>query len=240
MPYTVHLNAVIAMVMSWANLDTPMAPDIQEFMSLLGFLDLQTHTINRATPQNHIWYKYCRGQEGVDGTSGLPYSLLDLLSAVHTTGIEHAFLSWVEPAGAPAQQCVWKATRFAGILSAYKVQQEQASSGVAILATDSPILPGVLVNNILTLIQQCLVFVPSQTSHFKQTLMYPLVMAAAQRSVLSASSKTFICQTIGDLASERNHVLYRGVLRVIREYWQSEEETIECTARRLNIELCLL
>ncbi|KAF2829023.1 hypothetical protein CC86DRAFT_464740 [Ophiobolus disseminans] len=240
MPYTNHLNAIIAMATPEADVNGPLTSDSLEFLSLLGHLDLPTHTINRMTPQNHIWYSYCKDQQGIHTTSGLPYSLIDLLSSVHIPGIEVALVSWNVPNGVPVQQCLWKATRFAGTLSAYHVQRLQQSNDTSATPPSAMIVPEVLVANILTLVQQCVVAIPIESASFKQTLIYPLVMAASQRPCLDGASKSFICQTISQLASERSHFLYRGILRVIRGFWQGEDVTIEATARRLNIELCLL
>lgn len=241
MPYTNHLNAIIAMVMDWSKLDKPIKPDTQEFLSLLGFLDLQSHTLNRMTPQNYLWYKYCRGQQGVHRISGLPYSLMDLLSSIHTPGAEQTLLSWTPPGGAPAQQLLWKATRFAGILSVYEFKAQSSSSPETLSRTmNASLTPQVIVHNMLGLIQQCLIFLPSESGQFKQTLIYPLVMVASQRSVLAGAEKDFICQTIRDLASERNHFAYQGILGVVQEFWKSEDAMIVHTAKRLDVEISLV
>jgi hypothetical protein len=217
--------------------EAPLGPDMLEFASLLGYMDLQTHVLNRLMPPNHVWHTYCRGQTGIHSPSGLPFSLLDLLSSVHLPGTDAALWFWVVPNGAVAQRCVWKATRFAGIISYYRFPGSQDEPAGSSNFTPSP---GVLVRNILAMIQQCLVFVPTESASFKQTMMYPLVMAASRRVDLDRASKSFICQTIEQLASERNHFLYRGILRTVREFWQSQDETIEHSANRLGIELCLL
>jgi hypothetical protein len=243
MPYTNHLNAIINMVKPWIKADPKIAqrPDMQTFLSLLGFLDLQSHTLNRMTRQNYLWYTYCRGQEGIYRISGIPYSLMDLLSSTHTAGAAQALLSWTPPSGVPAQLCLWKATRFAGILSAYEFElQNYLSPNLPSLSINAVLKPQVLVHNILGLIQQCLIFVPSESGQFKQTLIYPLVKAASQRYALTAADKEFICKTIQDLASERNHFAYQGVLGVVQEFWKSTDVSIEDTARRLEVELSML
>lgn len=217
-----------------------MPPEVLEFASLLGFLDLQTHTINRMTPQNYIWFTYCRNQEGIHSVSGLPYSLMDLLSSVHMPGNDSMLLSWQIPDGAPAQQCLWKATRFAAILRTYQVQYAEQIIMFDPLVWNPTLSLEVLVDNIFVLVQQCLAFVPSEAASFKQTLIFPLVMAASQRAILTAPSREFICQTIEQLASERHFFLYQGILRIIRDFWDSEDATFEDSARRLDIELCLL
>jgi hypothetical protein len=240
MPYTNHLNAVIAMTMGWMDPQPPLPPQVLEFLSLLGYLDLQTHTLNRLTPGKLIWYTYCRGQQGIHFTSGLPYSLLDLLSASHMEHIEPILLAWILPPGTTAQQHLWKATRFAGMISTRRIQQGHGSSCSTTTTHVTSISNEALVNNILVSIQQCLEVVTEQSAQFKQTMIYPLVTAAALGNDLSVTSKNFIRVTIHNLASERNHVLYAGILDVINEFWEGEVATIEDTAQRRNVELCLL
>lgn len=266
MPFTTHLNAIIALLSSWNDLSAPPCTDAKmlDFLSLLGFLDLQSHILNRVTPQNYVWYTFCRGQAGVNRVSGLPYSLMDLLAGIHAPGAAHALMGWSPPGGAPAQLLLWKATRFAGILSVYEFEGSRGSgvggsAGSSSASTPSGSLPStvvtpavpdasaealptpqVLVQNILPLIQQCLAFVPESAGSFKQTLIYPLVMAASQRAVLTASEKSFICDTIKGLASERNHFAYQGILGVIREFWASGDRCLEDTAKRLDVEIALL
>jgi hypothetical protein len=240
MPYTNHVNAMLSMFMSCTKLGTPMAPQDFEFLSILGFLDLQTHTLNRMTRESYIWYTYCRGQSGVHWISGLPCSLMDLLSSVHIPGTESALLAWTVPSGTPAQQCLWKATRLAGILSVYRVQHLDRSFDPASWTKSLSLSPLALVNNILALIQQCLTFVPSESPQFKQTIIYPLAMAASRRAELSEPMMDFISRTIQHLGTLQYYWQYSGILRVTRDFWQSENETIEDTARRLDIEVCLL
>src|SRR5690349_9897644 len=117
MPFTVHLHPIISSARDQFPEKAPLKEHTLEFLTLLGFLDLQTHILNRLTPQHHLWDRYCRGQEGVYRVSGLPYSLMDLLSGVHKSGVEDQLAAWTPPDGAPAQHLLWKATRFAGIIS---------------------------------------------------------------------------------------------------------------------------
>lgn len=227
------------MVMVWMDLQPPLASDVLEFLSLLGYLDLQTHTLNRLTPNQYIWYTYCRGQQGIHTTSGLPYSLIDLLSASHLEHIEPALSIWTMPPGTVAQQHLWKATRLAGILSARRSRQMH-SLNYASMEPGVQISNDIIINSIFVSIQQCLDVVTEQSAQFKQTLMYPLVTTAAFGHDLSMSSKDFIRVTIRNLASERNHVLYHGILEAIDDFWQSGDTTIEDTAQRREVELCLL
>ncbi|KAH7069138.1 hypothetical protein BKA63DRAFT_101842 [Paraphoma chrysanthemicola] len=239
MPYTNHLNAVIAMAMAWMNVQCPLAPPVLEFMSLLGYLDLQTHTINRLTPKQYTWYTYCRGQQGIHTTSGLPFSLIDLLSASDVENCEPALLVWPIPPGTMAQQHLWEATRLAGILFARRSRQMPILS-YALLEPVEIISNGAIINSIFVSIQRCIEVVTEQSAQFKQALMFPLVTAASFDYDLSIASKDFIRLTIGNLASERNHVLYKGILEAIDDFWQSGDTTIESTAQRREVELCLL
>ncbi|PVH91731.1 hypothetical protein DM02DRAFT_320578 [Periconia macrospinosa] len=239
LPWSNHLHALFSLIQS--QIDPAVYcrdKKALEFMSALGFLDLPTHTIGRKTMYHQIWHAYCRGQSGVDEVSGLPFSLLDLLSAIGDLEIEGALLSWQPEAGRSAQRCLWEATRFAGVLCVRakraELHQSLPSNSTLGLSTEY------LVESVLSSVKRCLACIPPELSHFKQALLYPLVMAAAQRDVLSEPMKEHICQTIQDLASERNFFHYRGVWRVVCEYWAGADESIESTARRLDIELALV
>jgi hypothetical protein len=240
LPWTNHLHALFSLIQSQIDPAVYCRRDKKalEFISALGFLDLPTHTIGRKTMHHQIWHTYCRGQSGVDKVSGLPFPFLDLLSAVGDHEIEAALLSWQPKAGTSAQTCLWEATRFAGVLcvraKTTELHQSLPLNGTLGLRTEY------LVDSVLSSIRQCLACIPHELSHFKQALLYPLVMAAARRDVLSEPMKKHICQAIQDLASERNFFHYRGVLRVVCEYWAGADESLESTARRLDIEFALV
>jgi hypothetical protein len=230
---------MISLTKARANFDTTNENrDLRKFISLLGFLDLPSHTLNRKTSHQGLWYTYSRGQPGIDPVGGLPFSLLDLLASINIPGIEDAFLSWTKPYGEPTQRCLWEATRFAGILSVFDVSRDRLGHK-AFRSRDERLSAQSLVGNILSYVRQSLACVPPELSHFKQALLYPLVLAASQRDVLGIAARDFICETIQNLASERNFYHYRGVLRVIREHWSSDAEYIEDTVRKMDIELAL-
>jgi hypothetical protein len=242
-----HLNPIISLARDKFPEKSPLKPHTLDFFSTMGYLDLQTHTINRMTPQHYLWDNYCREQKGVFRVSGLPFSLMDLLAAVHKSGVEQQLAAWIPPDGEPAQQLLWKATKFAGIISAYELKSQKYTAAdpefseySQLFTYDHIFKPEVLVSNILSLIHQCMDFVPEEQGQFKQTLIYPLVMAASQRDFITEPEREFVCTTISSLASERNKYAYDGILRVIRAFWDGDDRDIGETASGMNIELALV
>jgi hypothetical protein len=211
--------------------------ELLKFVSTLGFLDLPSHCLNRKTGIRHVWHTYCQGQSGVNEVSALPFSLMDLLSRIDEAGIENALFHWPLPEGELAQRYLWETTRFAAILCAFE-RRKPAEMLISVSGTDMS--RPLLTENILSLIRKCLASVPPELSHFRQALLFPLTMAAAQRDLLDHRAKDFIYRTIHELASERNFYHYEGVLSVVSEFWAGQDDTIEQTIRRMDIELALV
>lgn len=241
LPWTNHLNAMMAVLKSRGELDaiSPEDSECEDFLRALGSLELPSHILNRKTQHYHFWSQYCRGGTGVEEGCGLPCSLIDLLSQLGNPSTTDALLSWQAPEGELAQICSWDATRFAAIIRAFEDSKTDQGLDVATWLMCKGISLQDLVDSVLTCVQECLPRVPPELGHFKQTLLFPLVMAASQRNLLSAEAKDFICQTIQHEASERNYYHYLGVVRIIQAHWANDAETIEETARRMDIELGL-
>jgi hypothetical protein len=146
---------------------------------------------------------------------------------------------WQVPPGDIAQVYSWDATRWAAIVRALEDSKaaNELDIAMSLLAKGVPL--GGLVQLILSSVQQCLLHVSPESDHFKQTLVFPLVMAASQRNHLSIDAKNFISSTVEHLAMEGNYHLRQGVLMVIREHWANDADTIEETARRLDVELAM-
>ncbi|KAJ4303437.1 hypothetical protein N0V90_002331 [Kalmusia sp. IMI 367209] len=241
LPWTSHLNVMMANLKSQGELDyiDPQDECFLELLHALGTTELPTHILNRKTQHHHFWYQYCRGGIGIEEGCGLPCSLLDLLSQLGNPSMTDALLSWQAPEGDLAQIYSWDATRFAAIIRAFEDSKPTQDLDVAAWLMYRGISLQDLVDSVLACIRQCLPSVPPELGHFKQTLLFPLVMAASQRTLLSVEAKDFIYQTLQHEASERNYFHYQGVVRIIQAHWNNDADTIEETARRMDVELCL-
>ncbi|KAK2747758.1 hypothetical protein FQN57_001788 [Myotisia sp. PD_48] len=93
MNWTVHLSGLHSMIQYRSSLKFPnrITSDI---LDTVGFFDLPTHVLGRKSQPLNIWRDYCRGKTGIESQSGIPHSLLDLLSTIAEPGIEAKFWTW--------------------------------------------------------------------------------------------------------------------------------------------------
>jgi hypothetical protein len=213
--------------------------DSREVLIMLASFDLPAYILNRKTPHHRLWAEYNLGLPGIEEESGLPCSLVDLLAQLDDPNTMDALFEWQVPEGDSMQIYSWDATRYAAVVRALEDSKaaRELDTATSLLSRGAS-LSGV-VNLLLSLVQQCLLHALPESNQFKQTLVFPLVMAASQRNHLSVQAKEFICCTIESLAVEANYHLRQGVLRIIQEHWANDADTIEETARILDIELAM-
>jgi hypothetical protein len=213
--------------------------DSRDILTMLASFDLPAYILNRKTPHHRLWAQYNLGLPGTEEESGLPCSLVDLLAQLDDPNTMDALFEWQVPEGNLMQIYSWDATRYAAIVRAledFKAANE-LDTATSLLSRGASL--GDLVHSLISLVQQCLLHAPAESNHFKQTLVFPLVMAASQRNHLSVQAKEFISCTIQSLAVEGNYHLRQGVLKLIREHWANDADTIEETACRLDMELAM-
>lgn len=89
-------------------------------------MDMPTFCIGRRSPSLHLWRRW-RSERSVDEqrifddhdieeTSGLPRSLLDLISCINDPNVEEMLWTWKGHVGEIPQIHLWEAYRFAAIL----------------------------------------------------------------------------------------------------------------------------
>ncbi|EFR04092.1 hypothetical protein MGYG_07099 [Nannizzia gypsea CBS 118893] len=129
MKWTIHLNGLYSMIKCRNALAAP-SPISSEILDSIGFFDLPTHVLGRATKPLHIWRDYCRGKSGIEPNSNIPFDLIDLLSMISQPGIEMQLWTWQWTEGNNGStgrnahppslltRMAWDATRLAGIISA--------------------------------------------------------------------------------------------------------------------------
>lgn len=60
----------------------PAQSERQQYLEILGGLDMDVWIVNRQSPPLHIWANYCQNRQGFEELTGLPRPLLDLISLV--------------------------------------------------------------------------------------------------------------------------------------------------------------
>ncbi|KAL0940438.1 C6 finger domain-containing protein [Colletotrichum truncatum] len=104
------------------------SPLTDQFIEVIGLLDVQHFTLNRFSESLRIWSTCVapRGLTGVQETSGLPYSLLNLICELDLPGSEEKLHSWPgEPCQELIQVHLWEAFRSAAILHCRVIQSRK-------------------------------------------------------------------------------------------------------------------
>ncbi|KLO80296.1 uncharacterized protein LW93_6506 [Fusarium fujikuroi] len=124
-------------------LDDPQRPPVaNHLLEAVGLLDIPFFTLNRITPSLEIWKSYVQPHKhsGIEQTSGIPYSLMNLLANMDSTTIEQDLLQWPGELGDEfAQIHLWEAFRLAGILHSRCLadhQQDQTTPPRANVSTE--------------------------------------------------------------------------------------------------------
>lgn len=94
-------------------------PVARYLFEVVALLDIPCFTINRVTPPLDLWKNYIAptAVDGVEETSGLPYSLITIMADLGSVESEQMLMQWPGHLGDDYIQIhLWEAFRFAGIL----------------------------------------------------------------------------------------------------------------------------
>lgn len=249
LPWTIHLNGVLLLLRNRKPL-FDFNPIESGVIEAIGFLDLPTHTIGRRTPSPCIWHNYCRFKNGIEVVSGLPYNLLDLLSAIEDSDIEARLWSWSYEASNSALQQMWDATRLAAIIHARercrRIQQtaDPALSSGLISSTVSYPSTDVLVHRILTILEDILkVLWDERYNSVWSMILFVLFIAASNGQYLTDSDKMFVDKTwIEAFACDDGPLVsyYRVPLEIVHHIWANNDgKTANQLARARGLEVPL-
>ncbi|KAG6324808.1 hypothetical protein E4U22_007865 [Claviceps purpurea] len=127
--WTMHLHGIYNVSLT-RGLQEPLnsqPPFRKHLIEVLGYLDLPGFAVGRQNPSIGVWRRHCREPgylcrppqvDSVEFVSGLPRSLLDLLSAIDGMEItEEDLWDWPGSPGSLTQCHLWEAYRLSGIIS---------------------------------------------------------------------------------------------------------------------------
>lgn len=248
LPFTIHVDGLAALLERQGAFVDP-GEDTKDLISLVGIFDLQSHILGRQTPAHHIWCNHCRGQSGVEEISGLPCSLLDLLSSIAESDIEQRLIAWTEEPGYPVQTKLWTATCYAGVISAREFRRnhygEERPHHDIVLGdwTNMAPLPGaLLVHEIISAMRAFQQELRTEAVPFKAAALYPLVAAGSLNCDLTPFDREFIRANILHLAGGKpvHHTYYQAIVTVLEEFWvKSYGRSLGQVALDMNLELGL-
>ncbi|RDW70504.1 uncharacterized protein DSM5745_08015 [Aspergillus mulundensis] len=237
----------------------PMTPRdaLTEFLiENIGLLDLPAMTIGRRTPCLEIWFRCVMplGRTGIEPTSGLPRTLLDIYSNIGSPSAETQFTLWTPgKAEIIIQYQYWEAYRLAGIIVARSLfyidtwQGHTSSNGCSNrLALDDDI------ESLICRILACAkaLRTAKEEDPFQNPLYHcilaPLFMAALSAPASSACRDP-AAEEFKNFVDERNHPVDQALWGIVLEVWDRQRERPQCVplslanefAQEMEIELHL-
>lgn len=226
--WTIHLNG-IASIFEQQRLFTYSDGRIKRYTAFVGILNLPIHTLGRKTKARGIWYHHCRFQHGIDSVTGLPYSLIDLLSAIHQPDVAQLLSDWILRQGAVTQQQVWEATRQAALIIVLRLHQPDK-------------LGCTHFQRLLNLLHDLSAEMSNHSSQARQALLFPLFIAGSGPLTVTEFDKTFIVERITQLVdgSLETCPCYNGAVGILAEVGKhGNERSLEQVAQDLGLEQSL-
>jgi hypothetical protein len=236
-PWTIHLDGIAGILQEQGVLDTPPVGEWKELVSLMGVLDLPTHSLGRRGEHLHLWYKHCRNDNGIDESTGFPCSLLHLLASVLEPDVEDRLLQWPGWPGNSMTWITWDATRYAGAIMVREYRKQHD-----LPVNQDPQLVAMSVDRILSNLRELRTSIDRNTLSNSNSLLFPLVAAGSQAECLTSEDRAFIKECIIALSGDSlsNWPCYQAVLTTLETFWASNgQEALDQVTRDLGLELGL-
>ncbi|KAG5932073.1 hypothetical protein E4U53_001494 [Claviceps sorghi] len=278
-PWTVHLHGMYNVLLN-QGLREPLnnhTPYRRHLIEVMAYLDLPGFAVGRLNPSLGVWRQHCREPaylcrppqlDSVEFVSGLPRSLLDLLSAIDGTEIsEEDLWDWPGAPGSLTQCHLWEAYRLAAILSLRNPRLYTPTQTTGdLLSSSSPSVDGssqassgsnkavpastdVVATRIISHIDAiaCAYVVPDSVrdSLLFNAIDYPLFVAGMEADVMNAKPelKTAIKKCFA-VRAEAFKYPSRGMilLEIMEEWWTCArgDRTINDLAASRGLELGIL
>ncbi|KNG86207.1 C6 finger domain protein [Aspergillus nomiae NRRL 13137] len=125
MPWTMHLHGMYGLLQAHGLYGPGERTEFRtHLLEVMGVMDLPTFTVGRSTSLG-FWRQHCRDgtslqhplSDEVEVVSGLPRSLLDIISCIGHGATEEDFWNWPGSPGSLSQHQLWEAYRLAGLLA---------------------------------------------------------------------------------------------------------------------------
>lgn len=187
-------------------------------VEVVGLLDFPTVTIGAIDSKHRIWSRFVapHGRSGIEPTSGLPRTLLDLLSKIDRpeVSIEMELLLWPSERGdSYAQHHFWEAWRCAGILNSRSLHRPRA---------EYPDTEAILMKIFASI--EALQNIPDNLFQqaLKNSIAYPLFVSSLHARETSRD-RAFVIQRWQCLLNERAFSGASAAFSILQQVWQSLE-----------------
>lgn len=255
LPWTVHLEGMHNILQSHGLADRYCTAAQTSFrthlVEVMGMMDLPFFSVGRQTPCIGIWRRYCQPatpREGIEPVSGLPRALVDLFAGISLDTTEQSFWDWPGEPGNFLQCYLWEAYRLAGILTLRRharAEERQsrdmrgfsAWSQPSACPADATVLVTRILANLDALRLAC-VERPAEESFIKNSILFPIVVAGLEVSVLCQNPQWQLTIRKCMLGTRQDEILFD----LLQEIWQRNDPnlSIDSLARARGVEMGLL
>ena len=239
----------------------------------MGVMDLPVWTLGRQNPCRGVWRRNCapRGylrhnRDQVEAMSGLPKSLLDVISDMDSSDSELQLWNWVGAHGSLAQTQLWESYRLACILTHRQCGMSIRAAGTAAATfpvgsqaptgtaqgSRAPISTALLVTRIVSSLDAVERSVrPTSDDEGSarlptNALLYPAVIAALQTDVFNKHTeyKEVVRRSLRVADEPKIGEQYPLLLDLVEEIWQESQDhgpiNVDDRLRARGLELSLL
>ncbi|KAE8310308.1 C6 finger domain protein [Aspergillus transmontanensis] len=125
MPWSMHLHGMYGLLQAHGLYGPGERTEFRtHLLEVMGVMDLPTFTVGRSTSLG-FWRQHCCNRaslqhplgDEIEVVSGLPRSLLDIISCIGHGATEEDFWNWPGSPGSLTQHQLWEAYRLAGMLA---------------------------------------------------------------------------------------------------------------------------
>lgn len=193
----------------------------------IGLLDLPVITLGRRNPCKHIWRRYVTPikRQGIEPTTGLPRSFIDIMACLNSPEAEDMLLSWSpsDKAQHILQYQFWEAFRLAIILVCRDVSPKANTDcqdrETASLESDTESIIMRILSNI-----QALQNATDDPFHppLRYCIIWPLFIAALHTDNQSAT-RPLLVKEFEAFVETRNKPIDRTALAILLEVWTQRE-----------------
>ncbi|KAF7592550.1 hypothetical protein BBP40_012774, partial [Aspergillus hancockii] len=272
MPWTMHLRGMYGILQAHG-LNDPGEPQTEfrtHLLEVMGVMDLPTFTIGRVASLG-FWRQHCRDRgtsqyrsdaDEVEVVSGLPRSLLDIISCIGEGATEEDFWDWPGSPGSLHQHQLWEAHRLAGMLALrlghllLDFPADEAVIGSAVVVDrkgrggrpfNSPkttIITSRIVSH-LDALCRALTQPEGHDSLILNAIKYPVFIAGLQADVVNADAelKEVIRRCLSAWQEQQGYARdYQLLLEILEEWWlrHGEMSSVHELALRRGMEIGLL
>lgn len=196
----------------------------RHLIEVISLLDMPCWVINRVSPSAGLWQQHVAmfPRNGIEQTSGLPYSLIDIMCDLNSPEAEHRLQNWPGAICKDLMQVhYWEAVRTAAILHTRQLRPKQVNNLEVI--PDSH----VILAKLFAALQALNPAVPAQKQHpLSGAILYPLFIGSLVTEE-GTIERAAAVSSFDKLQANEEIYKFRVAYDIIREVWSKRSDDLD-------------